>query len=743
MTDTYPEVPARILIVDDEILNVDLLEQELEDRGYLTETAYGGREALEKVAANPPDLILLDVIMPDIDGITVCKMLKEDPVTRLIPIVIMTALNAQEDRIRGIEAGADDFLSKPVDDRELLARINTALKTKRVVDQTVEELRSASEQLDRIGTHEEDVSVLVVEIETDPDQEGDKYTEVGQYLIERYRRSYTDILAMFSGEVSESDEKGFVAVIRSPDRETHPRLAVEAAQAIQAETRALNQNNAISQIVATIGIASGNASLGSSRIQQEGKAVWSFFVEGSVVNQAIQLAANAVRGKIAVSEVTISRSGGEFTTGEADSSLLVVVNLPDQEKKTDRMGVENDVVGVQQAPIQPGSLLWPAEYSDLADKTCASWGIENIYLHRVLSGKSGALVYAVDITARDYSGQAILKLAELEEHELGEKDEATRHRDAIETNPEYARRHLPKIVAKVEDGRKIAVLVTIAARGLEYAMPWVHSTYDVQFKTANQISRGLLDEWNADYEFAQGFIRPVDLIDSWLDYRLYPEEGGRIHELISNEANLDPSSPTFFCEGHWYPNPIALTDGIIDLPSHTAFRGVIGNQHGDFHGYNVLVGNDDGLLSYYLIDLAFYQNNIFLLFDHAYFELSHLLHQRSDVPLKDWLSLVDALERDTPPKVDDVGLVQLLGVVREEVSRWIDRHEPNRLSYLESQFMLARVGVGLNFSHKRIPFNSRLRAFLYAAKCLKSYLKFHNLEWPTHGDVLQVIDQSS
>jgi adenylate cyclase len=138
-----------ILIVDDEALNVDLLEQELGDLGYRTDAAYGGVEALEKVAAEPPDLILLDVMMPDIDGITVCRTLKDDPKTHLIPIVIMTALNATEDRIRGIEAGADDFLTKPVNDKELVARIRTALRTKRAVDDTVDELAAVEREQEK------------------------------------------------------------------------------------------------------------------------------------------------------------------------------------------------------------------------------------------------------------------------------------------------------------------------------------------------------------------------------------------------------------------------------------------------------------------------------------------------------------------------------------------------------------------------------------------------------------------
>jgi CheY-like chemotaxis protein len=105
---------STILIVDDEPFNVDLLEQELEDLGYHTVSASNGRQALERVASEHPDLILLDVMMPVMDGFSACRELKENDQTRLIPIVIMTALDSLEDRIRGIEAGADDFLTKPV-----------------------------------------------------------------------------------------------------------------------------------------------------------------------------------------------------------------------------------------------------------------------------------------------------------------------------------------------------------------------------------------------------------------------------------------------------------------------------------------------------------------------------------------------------------------------------------------------------------------------------------------------------
>jgi len=144
-----PVVPgrAKILIVDDEPFNVDYLEQELTDHGYDTVRAANGQEAIEKVATEAPDLILLDVMMPVLDGFTVCRMLKDHEETRLIPIIIMTALDAIADRIRGIKAGADDFLTKPAHEEELFARIATALKLKHTVDRKLGELRTLKDHL--------------------------------------------------------------------------------------------------------------------------------------------------------------------------------------------------------------------------------------------------------------------------------------------------------------------------------------------------------------------------------------------------------------------------------------------------------------------------------------------------------------------------------------------------------------------------------------------------------------------
>src|SRR2546430_3390539 len=117
-----------VLVVDDVPANRELLEGHLDDLGYDVRQARDGVEALEAVAAEEPDLVLLDIDMPRLNGIAVCERLKSHPTRRLIPIVILTASNDKETRLRGIAAGADDYLSKPFDANELLIRTRVLLR---------------------------------------------------------------------------------------------------------------------------------------------------------------------------------------------------------------------------------------------------------------------------------------------------------------------------------------------------------------------------------------------------------------------------------------------------------------------------------------------------------------------------------------------------------------------------------------------------------------------------------------
>jgi putative two-component system response regulator len=136
---TSPRIDAvrsagKVLVVDDEAANVRLLNTLLTREGYVVVTASDGEEALAMVASAHPDLVLMDVLMPKLSGYEVCERIKHNPATRLTPVVLITALHQQEHKIQGINAGADDFLTKPVDPHELRARAHSLVRLKRYTD---------------------------------------------------------------------------------------------------------------------------------------------------------------------------------------------------------------------------------------------------------------------------------------------------------------------------------------------------------------------------------------------------------------------------------------------------------------------------------------------------------------------------------------------------------------------------------------------------------------------------------
>src|SRR3546814_9773941 len=128
-------MPGRILVVDDVLPNVKLLEAKLSSEYFEVLTASNGPEALAVIERENPDIVLLDVMMPVMDGFEVCRRIKADPRTTHLPVVMVTALSDVADRVRGIEAGADDFLTKPVVDSALFARVRSLRRLKMMMDE--------------------------------------------------------------------------------------------------------------------------------------------------------------------------------------------------------------------------------------------------------------------------------------------------------------------------------------------------------------------------------------------------------------------------------------------------------------------------------------------------------------------------------------------------------------------------------------------------------------------------------
>ena len=321
------EQRSKILIVDDEPFNVDYLEQELEDLGYETATAGNGQEALDQVAAAAPDLILLDVMMPVMDGFAACRILKDNEDTRLIPIVFMTALDAVEDRVKGIEAGADDFLTKPVNHQELIARIQTTLRLKHTVDKKLVELgrikdhfakfvpetvqRMVAENPEAPGLEEkreQDVSVLFLDITG--------YTRLSQevpaaelnVLVERYFSAFLDNIRAAGGDINETAGDGLMAVFQ----DCAAPAAVDAALAVLATTEELNQENSAHPLSIHIGVNSGRALVGATRLEGARGTRWTFTANGPVTNLAARLADAAEPGQILVGPETVAQLGDAY-----------------------------------------------------------------------------------------------------------------------------------------------------------------------------------------------------------------------------------------------------------------------------------------------------------------------------------------------------------------------------------------------------------------------------------------------
>lgn len=123
-----------MLVVDDDEAGRDVCRRLLERDGYDVQVAEGGAAAMAHMAERPPDLVLLDVNMPGLDGFAICRAIKHTPATRFTPVVLVTGDGSRAHRLRGIDAGADDFLAKPVDSEQLRARVRSLVRVKRSID---------------------------------------------------------------------------------------------------------------------------------------------------------------------------------------------------------------------------------------------------------------------------------------------------------------------------------------------------------------------------------------------------------------------------------------------------------------------------------------------------------------------------------------------------------------------------------------------------------------------------------
>jgi len=202
---------ARILVVDDIRTNIKVLEAKLTSEYYEVITAANGPEALESANHGNPDLILLDVMMPGMDGFEVCRRLKADPATAHIPVIMVTALGDPEDRVQGLSAGADDFLTKPVDDIAMFARVRSLLRVKLMLD----ELRMRERTSQSLGV----LSAPVPSVEED-------YANAKILLIEDNPRDQVRLQRMIEGQFKIGMQADGAAGIAEARRQEYDSIVV-------------------------------------------------------------------------------------------------------------------------------------------------------------------------------------------------------------------------------------------------------------------------------------------------------------------------------------------------------------------------------------------------------------------------------------------------------------------------------------------------------------------------------------
>ena len=334
--------PARILVVDDLPPNVRLLEAILTPRGYEVVAANSGREALERVAAEPIDLVLLDILMPEMDGYEVCRALRADASTSFLPVVMITASGEQE-KLAAIEAGADDFIAKPFDQAELLARVHSLLRIKRYHDtieaqaaelaawnreleQRVEEQVDALERLGRmrrflspqlaelvissgddsfLDSHRREITVVFGDLRGFTSFSETVEPEDVMTVLREYHTALGDLVHRFDGTLERFTGDGLMVIFNDPlDCPDAPERAVRMALAMRGRVAELAEGWARRgyDLAFGVGISQGHATLG--QVGFEGRSDYTAI--GSVTNLAARLCAAAQGGQILVSQRVFS-----------------------------------------------------------------------------------------------------------------------------------------------------------------------------------------------------------------------------------------------------------------------------------------------------------------------------------------------------------------------------------------------------------------------------------------------------
>ena len=338
-----------ILVVDDNEANRRLLVDLLTVHGYALRSAHDGASCLASVAESLPDLILLDVIMPGMDGFTVCRTLREDPRHHMLPIVMVTSLDPYQERVKGLNAGADDFLSKPIHAPELLARVRSLLRVKHLYDQVQAQARelaewnaslekrvaeevARSEKLMRLKrflspqladlivaggaedpliSHRREIAVVFIDLRGFTAFAENTEPELVMQALREYHAAMGRLVEKFGGTLERFTGDGMMVFFNDPVPIPDPaKRAVEMAVAMCGESGNLSVqwHRRGYALGAGIGVALGYATLGAIGFEQR----IDYGAIGTVTNLASRLCAEAPAGEIYVSQRIHAEIDGIF-----------------------------------------------------------------------------------------------------------------------------------------------------------------------------------------------------------------------------------------------------------------------------------------------------------------------------------------------------------------------------------------------------------------------------------------------
>lgn len=327
----------KILIVDDEPFNLDLLEQELSDQAYTIERASDGVEALAKVETFKPDVILLDYMMPKMNGIEVVERLRQDEQHKSIPVILVTAKGSQEDKVRGLDAGADDYVVKPFDSFELLARVRSMMRIKRLHDSLEELNRSLAEkvgqqvaEIERVSrlkrylspqvaetilkrddeslfkSHRREITVVFLDLRGFTAFSDSAEPEEIMDLLRSYHAEMGKLIFKFAGTLERFAGDGIMVFFNDPIAcEDHTEKALRMAVEMRSKAEELRAGWRKSgyDLDLGIGFASSYATLGN--IGFEGRM--DYGAVGNVTNLASRLCDEAKGGQILTNQKTLSK----------------------------------------------------------------------------------------------------------------------------------------------------------------------------------------------------------------------------------------------------------------------------------------------------------------------------------------------------------------------------------------------------------------------------------------------------